>query len=221
MDGRAGIAAGGRRGGSDRLPPLGGEARSEDLAKVQSFLENKIVVQKLVDYGVSPEEAKAKVEAMSAQNLHRLASLTDRAAAGTDSALGILIGIAVLIILIIVILKLMHKDVIIRSMPRISRVPGAIGTVLGPPSTFVESAGGKINNSAVVRLVNQRETDPHPDVGRDIIQPADTSPRESGSKGHFGALLCFSGRIMPIEEGHCLVSAGSMPEADRVRLPAR
>ena len=35
-------------------------------------------------------------------------------------------------------------------MPRISRVPGAIGTVLGPPSTFVESAGGKINNSAAV-----------------------------------------------------------------------
>ena len=90
------------------------ENRSEDLAKVQSFLENKIVVQKLVDYGVSREEAKAKVEAMSAQDLHRLASLTDRAAAGTDSALGILIGIAILIILIIVILKLMHKDVIIR-----------------------------------------------------------------------------------------------------------
>ena len=90
------------------------EARSEDLAKVQSFLENKIVVQKLVDYGVSSEEAKAKVEAMSAQDLHRLASLTDRAAAGTDSGLGLLIGIAVLIILILVILQLMHKEVIVR-----------------------------------------------------------------------------------------------------------
>jgi hypothetical protein len=90
------------------------EARSEDMAKVQSFLENKIVVQKLVDYGVSPEEAKAKVEAMSAQDLHRLASLTDRVAAGTDSGIGILIGIAVLIILIIVILKLMNKEVVVR-----------------------------------------------------------------------------------------------------------
>jgi len=90
------------------------EARSEDLAKVQSFLENKIVVQKLVDYGVSPEEAKAKVEAMSAQDLHRLASLTDRAAAGTDSGIGILIGIAVLVILVIVIIKLYNKEVIIR-----------------------------------------------------------------------------------------------------------
>jgi len=31
-----------------------------------------------------------------------------------------------------------------------SRVPGAIGMVLGPPSTFVASAGGKISNSATV-----------------------------------------------------------------------
>jgi len=90
------------------------EARSEDLAKVQSFLENKIVVQKLVDYGVSSKEAKAKIEAMSAQELHRLASLTDRAAAGTDSGIGILIGLAILVILIIVIFKLMNKEIVVR-----------------------------------------------------------------------------------------------------------
>jgi len=90
------------------------ETRSEELWTVQSFLENKIVVQKLVDYGVSPDEAKAKVETMSAQDLHRLASLTDRAAVGTDSGIGILIGIAVLIILIIIILKLMNKQIVVR-----------------------------------------------------------------------------------------------------------
>src|SRR3990172_13400159 len=70
-------------------------SRVEDMARVQSFLENKVVVQKLVDYGVSPAEAMAKVQAMSAQDLHRLASLTDRAAAGADSGIGILIGLAV------------------------------------------------------------------------------------------------------------------------------
>jgi hypothetical protein len=90
------------------------ETRSGDLAKVQSFLENRIVVQKLVDYGVSAEEAKAKVEAMSEQDLHRLASLTDRAAAGTDSGIEILVGLAILVILIIVILKLMNKQVVVR-----------------------------------------------------------------------------------------------------------
>jgi len=90
------------------------EARSEDLAKVQSFLENKIVVQKLIDYGVSPEEAKAKVQAMSTRDLHHLASLTDRTAGGADDGLGFLIGLAILIILIILIFKLMHKEVLIR-----------------------------------------------------------------------------------------------------------
>lgn len=97
---------------ASRYPDI--EGRAEDMAKVQSFLENKIVVQRLVDYGVSPEEAKAKVQAMRSEDLHRLASLTDRAAAGADSGIGILIGVAVLIILIIVIIKLMHKEVIIR-----------------------------------------------------------------------------------------------------------
>ena len=89
------------------------EIRQVEIAKVQSFLERKVVQQKLVDYGVSPEEAIAKIRSMSDGDLHRLASLTDRVAAGTDS-LGFLIGVAFLIILIIVILKLMNKEVIVR-----------------------------------------------------------------------------------------------------------
>ena len=92
----------------------GAGSRVEDMAKVQSFLENKVVVQKLVDYGVSPAEATAKVKAMSAQDLHRLASLTDRAAAGADDGVGLLIGLAILIILIIVIFKLMNKEIVVR-----------------------------------------------------------------------------------------------------------
>ena len=94
---------------------FGAESRVEDMAKVQAFLENKVVVQKLVDYGVTPAEAMAKVEAMSAQDLHRIASLADRAAVGADSSgIGLLIGLAVLIILIIVIFKLMNKEVVVR-----------------------------------------------------------------------------------------------------------
>jgi hypothetical protein len=89
-------------------------SRVEDMAKVQAFLENKVVVQKLVDYGVSPAEAMAKAQEMGAQDLHRLASLTDRAAAGTDGALGFLIGLAVLVILVIVIMKLMNKEIVVR-----------------------------------------------------------------------------------------------------------
>jgi hypothetical protein len=92
----------------------GGGSRIEDMAKVQAFLEHKIVVQKLVDYGVTPAEAMAKVGEMGAQDLHRLASLTDRAAAGTDGGFEILIMLAILVILIIVIFKLMNKEIIVR-----------------------------------------------------------------------------------------------------------
>jgi hypothetical protein len=90
-----------------------GELRAEEIAKVQAFLEQKVVMQKLVDYGVSPGEAMAKVRSMSDSDLHRLASLTDRVAAGTD-AVGWLIGVAVLVILVIVIFMLMDRRVVVR-----------------------------------------------------------------------------------------------------------
>lgn len=90
-----------------------GSGSPQDLAKVQSMLENKLVVQKLVDYGVTPEQALAKVQGMSAQDLHRLASLTDRAAVGADGSVG-LIGVLVAIILIIVILRMTNSSVVVR-----------------------------------------------------------------------------------------------------------
>jgi len=90
------------------------DSRNVDITKVQSFLEQKIVLQKFSDYGVSADEAMEKVRAMSDREVHRLAALTDRAAEGTDSGLGILIGLAVLVLLIIVILKLMNKEVVVR-----------------------------------------------------------------------------------------------------------
>ena len=92
----------------------GGDLRAEDISKMQVFLERKVVLQGLVDYGVSPEEAMAKIRAMSDKDLHRLASLTDRAAAGADSGVDVLIGLAVFVILVLIILMLMNKRVVIR-----------------------------------------------------------------------------------------------------------
>lgn len=92
----------------------GAVARAADLAKVQALLEQKVVLQKLMDYGVAPDEAMARIRSMSDRDLHRLASLADRAAEGADSGLGILIGVAILIILIIIILKLLNKEIVVR-----------------------------------------------------------------------------------------------------------
>lgn len=92
----------------------GGDLRAEDIAKMQGFLERKVVLQRLMDYGVSPEEAMTKIRTMSEKDLHRLASLTDRMAEGADSGVDLLVGFAVLVILILIILMLMNKRVVIR-----------------------------------------------------------------------------------------------------------
>lgn len=89
------------------------ELRAAETAKIQAFLESKVVLQKLMDYGVSKEEAMAKIRSMSDTDLHRLASLTDRAVDGGDT-LGVLIGLAILVILVIVIMKLLNKEIIVR-----------------------------------------------------------------------------------------------------------
>jgi hypothetical protein len=88
--------------------------RAGDLDKIRAMLEQKIVLQKLLDYGVSTEEAMAKIGTMSDAEIHRLASLGDRLAAGSDDALGALIGLAILVILIIVIMKLLNKEIVFR-----------------------------------------------------------------------------------------------------------
>jgi len=90
-----------------------GDLRAADIDKVQTVLEQKVVMQKLLDYGVSSEEAMAKIRSMSDSDLHRLATLADRVAAGSDSGVGILIGLAVLVILVLVILMLMNKRVVV------------------------------------------------------------------------------------------------------------
>ena len=87
--------------------------RDADLLVAQRALENKVVAQKLRDYGVSPAEARLKLATMSDQDLHRLASASKGLPSGGD-ATGVIIGILVVVILVIIILKLMNKEVVVK-----------------------------------------------------------------------------------------------------------
>jgi hypothetical protein len=87
--------------------------RGADLLAAQRALENKLVTQKLRDYGVSPGEAQARLASMSDQDLHRLASASKGLPSGGD-ATGAVIGVLVVVILVIVILKLMNREVVVR-----------------------------------------------------------------------------------------------------------
>ncbi len=88
-------------------------ARDADMLMAQRVLENKVVAQKLRDYGVAPTDAQARLASMSDQDLHTLASASKGLPSGGD-ATGAIIGVLVVVILVIVILRLMHRDVILR-----------------------------------------------------------------------------------------------------------
>lgn len=88
-------------------------ARDADMLLAQRALENKVVAQKLLDYGVAPADAQLRLASMSDKDLHTLASASKGLPSGGD-ATGAIIGVLVVVILVIVILKLMHRDVVLR-----------------------------------------------------------------------------------------------------------
>lgn len=89
-------------------------ARDADMLVAQRALENKVVAQKLRDYGVAAEDAQLRLASMSDKDLHTLASASKGLPSGGDGATGAVIGVLVIVILVIVILKLTHKEVIVR-----------------------------------------------------------------------------------------------------------
>jgi hypothetical protein len=88
-------------------------ARDADMLMAQRALENKIVAQKLRDYGVAPAEAQARLANMSDTDLHTLASASKGLPSGGDGT-GAIIGVLIVVILVIVVIKLTHHDVIVK-----------------------------------------------------------------------------------------------------------
>jgi hypothetical protein len=86
--------------------------REIDEKKVRRMLENKILSKRLKSYGLSNEEIYSKIEAMSDEQVHQLASLSDSIPAGGDAgaaALIVIVVIAVAIILLLVLVVLNRK----------------------------------------------------------------------------------------------------------------
>src|SRR5437762_11295528 len=88
-------------------------ARDADMVAVQRALENRLVAQKLRDYGVTPEQVRTRLANMSDRDLHTLASASKGLPSGGD-ALGVIVTILVIVLLVILILKLMNKEVVVR-----------------------------------------------------------------------------------------------------------
>jgi hypothetical protein len=94
------------------LPAERSEARPADQAAVQAALESSAVKQRLLDYGLSPEETAQRLGSLSDEQIHQLAANLDAVQAG--GILGDVIVILLIVLIIILVLQLSGHHVIIR-----------------------------------------------------------------------------------------------------------
>jgi hypothetical protein len=87
--------------------------RSADIAKIQKVLETKELRQRLLDYGLTPDETATRIDKLSDEQLHRLASNLDSVQAGGD-ALSFLLGLAIIALLVVLIIYLMEGRIEIK-----------------------------------------------------------------------------------------------------------
>ncbi len=87
--------------------------RAADLAKIQAALESRVIQQKLMDYGLSPTEALARVNRLSDQQIHEFAAHTDAIQAGADGG-DVVVGLVVVALLVVVLVYLLQHRVEVR-----------------------------------------------------------------------------------------------------------
>lgn len=78
------------------------QQEQSDRAKVDTFLAREDMRQRLQELGVNPDEARARVQSLSDEEVSRVARQIDSMPAGGD-AVGVVIGAAVLIFVILLI----------------------------------------------------------------------------------------------------------------------
>jgi len=92
-----------------------GASVSERQAQVETIrqaLEQEVVAQRLADFGLSKEEVAAKLPTLSDAQLHQLAGLSKDIAGGNGAEA--VIAVLLIIFLVIVIMKLMDREIIIK-----------------------------------------------------------------------------------------------------------
>jgi len=88
-------------------------ARQADLGAIQKTLESTVVKQRLMDVGLSPEEALARINGLSDEQTHTLAANLDSLQAGADGV-GALVFLLVVAIIVVIVLQATGHSVVFR-----------------------------------------------------------------------------------------------------------
>jgi hypothetical protein len=90
-----------------------GKIKGEDLSRIQRALETEIVKSGLEAYGLTAEETRERLQGLSDEQIHLMAQASDRVLAGGSDVL-FAIGIVGIVLLVILIMKLLGKETIIK-----------------------------------------------------------------------------------------------------------
>lgn len=95
--------------------------RENNIISLKKFLDNKIVEEKLIEWGYSREEIASKLNNLSDDELHYFASRVDSLQTGGDAVgavLGFILALLLIALLVILILELTGHDVVIKTKSR-------------------------------------------------------------------------------------------------------
>lgn len=88
-------------------------ARQAELGAIQKTLESTVVKQRLLDFGLSPEEALSRINRLSDEQTHTLAANLDALQAGADGV-DALVFLLVVVIIVVIVLEATGHHVILR-----------------------------------------------------------------------------------------------------------
>lgn len=91
---------------------LAGE-RSADLGRIQTFLESRLVGERLKALGFSADEVQARLAQFSDRQLHEIALRLDRLQVGGD-ALAVLIPLVVVLLIVALVLVGTGRTIVIK-----------------------------------------------------------------------------------------------------------
>lgn len=93
----------------------GATTRQADMTSIQKSLESTTIKQRLMDFGLSPQEAAARINTLSDKQVHQFASELDSLqAGGNDAALGFLIFLLIAAIVTVIVLEATGHRVVVR-----------------------------------------------------------------------------------------------------------
>jgi hypothetical protein len=87
--------------------------READLARLKTYLERKVVAQRLADWGLGPQEVASRLGQLTDAQIHQTVRQLDSVQPGGDSGLGVVVVLLVIAILVVVLLQLTGHRIVI------------------------------------------------------------------------------------------------------------